>query len=251
MWIALDVIVIAILVFSVIGGYRKGFIKTAFGFGILIASLILSYYFSPAISSYARTTKQYVSLTQSLKNNVVEKFSTEASLNKEESSATTDSTQIDMSTDSKQASELMKVLSDFGIDLDFSNLHKEYNDLIDSGVESTAEALDKVIIQPVSVMLCNALCFVVVFIASLLALNLLKIILELIFKLPLLKGMNKSSGAIFGVLFGILKVFAFCTVFQILLPYIKNAEFGITLDIAEKTYLYSLFLEINPLKFLY
>jgi len=118
-------------------------------------------------------------------------------------------------------------------------------------VQSAAEALDELVVQPIAKMLCDALCFVVVFLASVIVLHILMLLLELVFKLPLLKGMNKVSGALFGVLFGVLKVFAFCTVFQVVLPYIKNADIGLTLDIAEKTYIYSFFLDLNPLKFLY
>ena len=108
-------------------------------------------------------------------------------------------------------SKFYEKMSDLGIDLDFEDLEKTYRESIDSGVLSAAEALDEVVIQPISKMLCDALCFVVVFLLSVLTLNLLKLVLELVFKLPLLKGMNKTSGAVVGVLFGVLKVFAFCT----------------------------------------
>ncbi len=248
MWIALDLITAALLIFSVVSGYKKGFIKTAFGLGILVASLIISCSLSGAVSKYVRTTKQYVSFTTAVKENFVQSFEAE-----EAESDTKDSSENSEPTDDgeKEFSDISETLSKIGIELDFEDINKAYNERVESGVQSAAEALDEVVVQPIAKMLCDALCFVVVFLVSVLVLHILMLLLELVFKLPLLKGMNKFSGALFGVLFGVLKVFAFCTVFQIILPYIKNAEIGITLDIAEKTHIYSFFLDLNPLKFLY
>jgi len=248
MWIALDVITAALLIFSAVSGYKKGFIKTAFGLGILVASLILSCTFSGAVSTYVRTTKQYASFTSAVKENFIQSFETkEAEGNTNDSSEDTEL----FDEGEKEFSDISETLSKIGIELDFEDINEKYNERVESGVQSAAEALDELVVQPIAKMLCDALCFVVVFLASVIVLHILMLLLELVFKLPLLKGMNKVSGALFGVLFGVLKVFAFCTVFQVVLPYIKNADIGLTLDIAEKTYIYSFFLDLNPLKFLY
>jgi len=250
MWIVLDVITAALLIFSVVSGYRKGFIKTAFGLGIIVASLIMSSAFSPMLSSYMRTTKQYISFTESINNNIADTFQKSVGQDSEKTDA--GSTQDVITENSEEEKTTFdKVLSSVGVDLDFHKLENDYNEALSSGAKNAAEALDEMVVQPIAKLLCDALCFVAVFVVSVIALHLLMLVLELLFKLPLLKGVNKVSGALCGVLLGLLKVFAFCTVFQIVLPYIKNQDIGLTLDIAEKTYIYSFFFGINPLKFLY
>ena len=250
MWIVLDVITAALLIFSVVTGYRKGLIKTAFGLGIIVASLIISSSFSPTLSSYVRTTKQYISFTESINNNIADTFQKSVGQDSEKTDAGSTQDVITENTEEEKTT-LDKVLSSVGVDLDFRKLENDYNEALSSGAKNAAEALDETVVQPIAKLLCDALCFVAVFVVSVIALHLLMLVLELLFRLPLLKGVNKVSGALCGVLLGLIKVFVFCTVFQIVLPYIKNQDIGLTLDLAEKTYIYSFFYGINPLKFLY
>lgn len=61
----MDILILAIMVFSIILGFRKGFFKTITGFVALILSLVLATSFHPYVSEYLGDTAMYDSIYQS------------------------------------------------------------------------------------------------------------------------------------------------------------------------------------------
>ena len=70
MWILLDIAVVLLVALSIISGYRKGFVKTSFKFGMLIAAFIIANSFSPMLSQYLQTTDVYESITNDIRSKI-------------------------------------------------------------------------------------------------------------------------------------------------------------------------------------
>ncbi len=237
LWIALDVITLALIVFSLVKGYKKGLVKTAFKIGIIIAAVIIANTFSPVLSDYVKTTEQYKEFTTSVKTSILSSI---------ESNEGTDTGTFETTNENNAAFDY---LSKIGLDIE--SIQDGYRQSVNEGVHNAKETLDKTVLTPVCEFLSNALCFVILFFASVLILYLLMYLVDLVFKLPLLKSANKFGGLVLGGIFGVLKVFVFCTVFQIILPYIQTQSIGLVCGMENATYIYRFFLDINPLKFLY
>lgn len=237
MWIALDAVTLALIVFSLVKGYKKGLVKTAFKIGIIIAAVVIANSFSPVLSDYVKTTEQYKEFTTSVKTSIL------SSIESKESDGT------ESFENTHESNAAFDYLSKIGLDI--KSIEEGYRQSIEQGVENTKETLDRTVLTPVTEFLCNSICFVVVFVASVLLLYLLMFLIDLVFKLPLLKSANKVGGLLLGGVFGVLKVFVFCTIFQIVLPYIQTKSIGLVCGMENSTYIYKFFLDINPLKFLY
>jgi len=242
MWIILDAAVVAILIFSVVRGYRKGLVKTAFKLGIVIVSLILAYSIGPAVSSYLQSTSQYAKISQTIQDNVTEKLGFELQPSEQEAPSAEQSA-------GSESDAFENALSSLGIDL--GEIKKSYDERVSAGVQSASDAISELVVQPVAKTLCNALGFIAVFVVSLLVLHIVMYILDAVCKLPLLKSVNKMGGAVCGVVTGIVKVFVFCTIVEMLLPYIQNTGIGIYCGMESKTLVYNIFMNCNPLSFLY
>ncbi len=268
----LDAVCIIIMIFAVIRGYRRGFVKTAFKLLLVIAALVIANKFCTPLANYVKSTEKYMTVTETLRKNVTdsiyEKFSasvadsTDSVLNSEQNSEQNPDGQAqsaDISAgfekDAKDGNGdfLTRILTVAGVDTD--EIAQKYKESIQDGAQnaaqSTSEAIDELIVTPAAEFICKSLCFIALFIASVIALNLLMLLLDLIFRLPVLKNMNRAMGAAAGAVSGIIKVFIFCTVVEILLLYVQLPDIGFVAGIDGKTVIFSEFLKLNPLSFLY
>ena len=286
MQIFLDAVCIIIIIFAVIRGYRRGFVKTAFKLLLVIAALVIANRFCTPLANYVKSTEKYITVTETLRKNVTdsiyEKFSASVAdstdnatgvqnpqQNSEQNSdgqvssgaqdTDTGAQNADISAsvekDAKDGNGdfLTRILSVAGVDTD--EIAQKYKDSVQNGAQnaaqSTSEAIDELIVTPAAEFICKSLCFIALFIVSVIALNLLMLLLDLIFRLPVLKSMNRAMGAAAGAVSGIIKVFIFCTVVEILLLYVQLPDIGFVAGIDGKTVIFSEFLKFNPLSFLY
>ena len=268
----LDAVCIIIMIFAVIRGYRRGFVKTAFKLLLVIAALVIANKFCTPLANYVKSTEKYMTVTETLRKNVTdsiyEKFSvsvadsTDSVLNSEQNSEQNPDGQVqsaDISAgfekDAKDGNGdfLTRILTVAGVDTD--EIAQKYKESIQDGAQnaaqSTSETIDELIVTPAAEFICKSLCFIALFIVSVIALNLLMLLLDLIFRLPVLKSMNRAMGAVAGAVSGIIKVFIFCTVVEILLLYVQLPDIGFVAGIDGKTVIFSEFLKLNPLSFLY
>lgn len=236
MWILLDAAVAVLLIWSIVRGYKKGLVKTAFKCGIVIASLIIAYSFSPVISGYVSTTKGYERLTTSVSENIMSHVS--ENMQKETSDKV-------ISEDDSFSAALK------GLGIETSDINKTIDERVAKGVQSIEDAVNELIVRPVSKTLCDALCFIALFVACILVLHLVMYILDAVFRLPLLRSVNKAGGAVAGIVAGLLKIFVFCTIVEMLLPYIQNPSIGLYCGMESKTLIYKILMQYNPLSFLY
>ena len=269
MQLFLDAVCVIIMIFATVRGYRRGFVKTAFKLVLVIAALVIANRFCTPLANYVKSTEKYIAVTETLRKNVTdsihEKFSasvadsaqndgqadgSQVSLGAQESNAS-----ANLTADAKDGSGdfLTRILTVAGVDTD--EIARKYKESVRDGAQnaaqSTSEAIDELIVTPAAEFICKSLCFIALFIASVIALNLLMLLLDLIFKLPVLKSMNRTMGAAAGAVSGIIKVFIFCTVIEILLLYVQLPDIGFVAGIDGKTVIFSSFLKLNPLSFLY
>ena len=243
MWIVLDAVTAALLIYSVIRGIKRGFVKTAFKLVMIVAALVIAYYGGPMLKEYVKGTEQYISITESLRNTVSESF--EARLYKDAENGTQSASDVG----SEKDDMLLRIIKGAGIDV--NELEDAYRNGVKEGAENAAALSDELIVQPAADFVCGSLCFIAVFAAAVIALHLLIYIIDLIFRLPLLKSMNSLFGALAGAALVVVKVLVFCTVVEVLLLYVSLPKYGFVCGVEEKTLLFKKFLEINPLSFLY
>ena len=246
MWIVLDAVTAALLIYSVIRGIKRGFVKTAFKLVMIVAALVIAYYGGPMLKEYVKGTEQYISITESLRNTVSESF--EARLYKDAENAENGAQPVS-DVGSEKDDMLLRIIKGAGIDV--NELEDAYRNGVKEGAENAAALADELIVQPAADFVCGSLCFIAVFAAAVIALHLLMYIIDLIFRLPLLKSMNSLFGALAGAASGVVKVLVFCTVVEVLLLYVSLPKYGFVCGVEEKTLLFKKFLEINPLSFLY
>ena len=65
------------------------------------------------------------------------------------------------------------------------------------------------------------------------------------------KTLGRAAALLAGVLVGLFKVFILCVVIQLVLPYIPKNQLGFFSGVEQKTYIYKVIMDANPLSFIY
>lgn len=230
MSIALDLIVILIIVFTLARAIKAGFITTLFDAGKLIASIILAAIFKTNLSQYIMNTDIFENAKNSVTQTLTEAISgigenisvQEMLLAFEENNPT-----------------LVKLITGFGGSMEeISNRLK--NAVID-GSNNVTELAAEYIIEPAASVCSDVISFAIIFVVAFILLCIAQKLLNLIFKLPLLKQINKLAGALLGVICAFLYVSVFCFVITSIIE--SSALFGIELpaNLIEDTYVFSFF----------
>lgn len=181
---AIDVIIVAIMLFFAVRGMKKGFIKALFSIISFLLALILTFIFASPFASYAKNTEVvksiYASLTDSFSEYIDEKIGTAAN-------KTTDS--------------IIAVLNLPDFIANSSSLSVKSN-FFDRNNNSESYGAATAVAEAVGDSCFRAICSVSLFVILCLAIFILRKLLELIFKLPLLNSVNKGLGAFAGLLNG-------------------------------------------------
>ena len=209
LYLLLDIIIVAVLIFSVLRGHRRGFIMTISSFVIIIAAFIgaglLAKAFSPAVSTWIEphiTERVTVSLDHT----------------------SGEETQEDLS------------LSVFGISLEGAKkfgekLGQSVDDVMDSAVSGAARSFSGVIAY--------SAVSIAAFILLVLLLNIVFRAADLVSRLPGLNLINRALGIAAGAATGMLLIFVGISIAGIF-------DSVISPEVIEKTVLYKFFAGINP-----
>ena len=184
-----DLIVIIIIGLTALVGYKKGFIKTAFGFASFFVALILTIIlYKPVMGIIKENTGFEAILTEYLY-------------------------ELDSKSENTQALEL-----ESGEIIEVSNEEKSYfENLPDTvmdfiGIDEIKENAKNTIIQKIVDFVLKLLSIVIVYITIRLILFILVLVLDLIAKLPVLKQFNEIMGLIIGIVLGFIRVYAILAV---------------------------------------
>ena len=230
MYIAIDVILAAIIAAVVIGAVKRGFIRSVFQLGTTVAAIVIAVIFYKELSDYFLNAFVFEKTTEYI-GGFLENFAADIS-------AAADFSAIAAALPEQvhSTAELLGI-----------NVEEVLEKYISADSLISTDALSESISLSVATVISNILAFAALFLGSLIVLNLVCFILDKLAKLPLLNGTNRFLGLIFGALEGIVlgmvlaKVMeALCSAYGAL-----NPEFTFT-DVANNTYVAKFFIDICP-----
>jgi len=233
-----DGILIAIILFTVLCGWSKGFIKSFMGLIKGAASAFAAYAYTPVLSKYLHDNFIIEKLTEGI-NDTLSSLALDT---------TTDLYNLDRLAADLPA-PLVSILERYNINLsDFTSNAAGLTDVSEDVVYQCSSA----IASPTASMLASAAAFTLIFIGVFAAISLITGFLNLIFRMPVLNAANKFLGFVFGAAEALLIV----SVMSILLSALVSALGAIDpqlfgADIIENTTICKFFVEHNPLGRIY
>lgn len=230
--VIVDIIIAAILLFNMISGAKRGFVKTVYKFLKVIIALAVSYMFSAPLAQYLKTTDFYQKLLLGIKENVGIYFA--------------ENFKPDFSRISETNPELSKLLSFLGRTPE--QIAGEYERLApESAGETLAERMTDFIVEPACDGIVKVISFVAIFVASLLVLYIVMKLLNLFASIPGIRFLNKTLGLAAGIVVALTQIFVISALFELALPYLAGLDIGITPETVHESSLYSFVVSLNPL----
>lgn len=209
--IILDILAAVIFIFTVINGYRKGFLRTVLNLCGGIICLAVAMTLSPTVGNYINESYMAPTFEKAVTDRLTE-------LAPAQEQATPD---IDLLI-REEPNEFVKILESFNINLEA--FKQQFELLKKESAENTTQAAVEYVAKPISQTLSYILAFILLLIASTLVLSILKFLLDKVVKLPFLRTANRFLGIIAGILFAFLWIYVLSMIVEIALPYLKNAS---------------------------
>lgn len=235
----LDIIIVLIAFLTIYFAFRNGFVKTllsasSFFIAIVITVLLLS----PVKTAFMDT---------SLAEGVRDRIETEIDsiLVKNGFEDVEELIQPDT-----EANEFLNILDKVGIEKD--QLQTEFNEWkTDAGVDLKEKLID-FIAEPVVNAIVTVAAIVLLFFGSMILLKIVAYVLDKICKLPVLKTANKLLGLLLGILLALVRIYLFCIIVKLLLPYGQALDIEVLTKINPgNTLLFKLFYDINIFNLLF
>ena len=213
--IILDIIIILIAVFTLIISYKKGFLRTLIDtLSFFLAIVIALMFLNPVKSLIYKTA-------------IDEKILTETHSELDSAVGNSDIGDVidGMSEDpAKQTSEettiidnFKKFLEKFGIDT--QAITDEYNQLVKQGSTNIRNGIIDYVAKPITNAVITVIAFLILFVLSLIVIRLAARLLDLATRLPVINGINKFMSIPLGIVLALFRIFCFCAIVQLLLPY--------------------------------
>lgn len=230
MYIAIDVILAAIILAVIIGGVKRGFIKSVFKLCSTIAAVVVAVLFYKELSAYFYDAFFFEKISVYI-GGLLENIIGDISANFDASSVA-----AALPEQIRNTAELL------GLNIE---------EIIASSITAedfiSADALTNGISQSVATVVSNVTAFASLFFGSLIVLGLLGFILDKVAKLPILKATNRFLGFVFGVIEAFVLsmivakiILAVCSAYGAL-----NPEFAFT-EVSENTYIAKFLLDVCP-----
>lgn len=223
--ILIDVILIAILLFFLIRGMRKGLILSLCGLLAVLVALVganmIADHLAPRVAE-AMEPRFAAAIEETLGQELEERLA-------------------------QSGAEAEGVLNDLLSALQGTSLYQSISDalqkVVDQGIDEVGETLGVVIAQSIALSVARVLLFFISFVLLLVAWNLLSHALDLAFRLPVLSTLNGLGGAALGFLKGAVLLF----VAAWLLEYFGGI---IPPETVEQTRVLKFFMTTNPVELL-
>ncbi len=213
----IDGILLLILLLSCILGIRKGFIKTLFGLGAAIFSVIISFKFKETLAKIF-SDKWFYDV-------VYNKIYTYVDGIKETVNATGESVYSALN------NGFLKYFNVGNIEI-----------LDNESVENISQSVTK----PISDILSETVAFVILFFATFIVVTILLKIINAIVKLPVLAQLNGLLGFAAGLLKGLVICFVVSTVFGIIYPYLRLESLANYEEMVNSTVIFKFISTFNP-----
>lgn len=232
MYLAIDIIISVILLATVIGACRRGFIRTVFQLCSTVVAVLLAIFFHKQLGAYFYDAFVYNALAphiEELTGQVI----------------TAVGGSLDFSALAEKLPEnIVSLAETFHIDL--AAFLEQAMQSVDAGSESFA-AVGRELAVTVSTSAANILAFAAIFFGGLILLNLASFLLDKVADLPVLRTANRFLGFLLGVaealILGIVLAKFSATVCSVYASVAPEFAFG---DVANGTYVAKFFLDISP-----
>lgn len=214
----LFIVTIALFVWLIVRGYKKGFLRIAVTFFGMIVIIAIAKRATPHISEYLiNNTNTY----NNIENKITERFS--------EANKQYDNTIAENQVMTINSYELPDIIKSSLID---NNIQPVYESLLVTVFEDYVSAF-------LAKGAVNALSFAFIFIAAFIAFKIILAVVDVISRIPIIKGLNKYAGALLGLVESLLVVWI---AFFLILVFIGNDSGSALLKmIAENKFLSFLF----------
>ncbi len=228
----LDIIIIAIIAFTVTMAVKKGFIRTVLSAGSFLIAVILTALLASPVSDALKETVVAKAVQESIEDTIAEEIS-----------ESTDGIDGLFEGESKIFNSLAETSN-----LDVDYWEQEYK----KNSEDIEKRIAEKIAEPIIDIIATVIAIIIIFILSQLLLSLLSGALDKIFRLPVLKTFNKGFGAILGVVLALIRVCLFCFAANILIEFggIIGNDFLMSFS-PDKTILFEFFSGINIFSFFF
>lgn len=193
----IDLILVAVILISVIVGWKKGFVKSFMGLISFSASLILTWIFYKPAAKFLYD-RFFLGTVSGYIENVFEK---------------------ELGGSGQSLADLFAELPD--IFTNFLNRFSSTNEataFFTENTDATSAELSRFLAEPIADTISGVVSFVVLFIVIFIAIKLATLLLDKVVKLPLLNSVNKLLGIILGALLGIFFAWVLAIAFEALLP---------------------------------
>lgn len=229
MSIFFDLIIVAVIVISIINGWRNGLVKSVMSFASAILAFFAAVFFTPALGSFI--CDHFIE--EPISAEIAETLSSLLATADEKTSYTTSELFEDM------PAPLTKILERYNVD------KSEFIEKFKSDVPATdtlVHEMSDAIARPVAGTVSGAAAFIIIFVVVSVILKIVTIVIGAVFELPALKQLNE----VFGLLFGVFGALFYAVVLSNAFVHLSSAlaVFDPSMfsgDIIEKTYLVRLF----------
>ncbi len=226
MWIFLDLILIAIIVFHIFVSSKRGFIRTA----IELVGFALSVYLAFSIGGV---------VAQSVYDNTIEPGIVEGV---SESVSETATVNVDMAVENTWNAlpdYVVSLVENVGIDS--ADIKESISGAVSTNnqTEEIAKSVSQKIVKPIIVPLIKTITSVIIFVVLMFVVRLLAKIINKAFSLPIIGRINKTLGGILGLGKGLIISAVLAVIISTIVAFSKDGIFIFTSENIEKTYLFS------------
>ncbi len=234
----IDIIIVAIIAYTIVMAVKRGFVKTVVGaLGFFIAIAIALMFFSPladflAESGFGTSISRYVDriIDENIdEDNYLGVFEAEGG----------------------EESVLLKICKSFGAEDSYEEMKGSYGEWRDAGIQSARNYLKSSIKEPAVNLCCGVLAFLILFLVARILLKIAEIVVGKIVDLPVLRQANQLLGGVAGVILAVVRVYVACLVIKWIIPVAGSFgwEWAINANVYD-SYLFTLFEGANFLSYL-
>ncbi len=231
----LDLVIVAILAFSIFLGIRRGLIRSIISLVGSIVALVLALIFSANLGVYIDA-------------NYVNAPMREWAINQLTASAeNVSATDLDFDDLFENRPEFFTETCEFlGVDVD--EMAASYETMKADGIEYAKSAIVTEMVDPLSALISRVIAFAVIFLVAMLSIVIISLFSKFLTNLPIIRKMDKLGGGLLGAVTGILICFIVVAIIATGSKYVLRDRTPAELEaIKDKTVVYKIFYNLDPL----
>ena len=215
-----DILLIAIFVFSVWTGYRRGIVKTIVKFVLLLLSVLLARSLSGALADTLASSLPMPGIGTKL------------------------ASYLNINLEKLESLSLAEILTEWGFPAEAA---QSIENFVDTTAIGAGESITRQVTPAIDRLLTEIILFVFLMIVFWLVTILLTTLINNVFDLPILSTVNRVFGLVFGAALGALSVLVIVFIMVWGFPLIDaSMDINLTAQICDKSFILGFLREINP-----